>query len=84
MQTSPDGAAATLTVSKENLVATAGPITITFGYTIDGISGGGGEAQLTLSARQTREESARIKVEDNGDLVISKNQYFEGHWKRKQ
>ena len=44
----------------------------------------GGEAQLALSAPQTRDEWARIKVEDNGDLVISKNQYFEGHWKRKK
>lgn len=81
-QTAPNGAAAALKVTKDQLIASSGPITITFGYAIGGLSGG--EAQLNLTAPQTQGETARIKVEANGDLTISRSPYFEGHWKRKK
>jgi prepilin-type processing-associated H-X9-DG protein len=73
--------AATLKVTDDQLVATSGPITITFGYTIDGLLGA--DAQLALTAPQTTGETARIQLAPNGDLLISKNMYFEGQWRRK-
>jgi hypothetical protein len=81
-QRAPNGAAATLKVTKDQMVATSGPITITFGYAVDGILGA--DARLALTAPQTKDESARIQLAPNGDLVIKKNPYFEGQWKRKR
>ena len=81
-QTHPNGTLVTLKVSKDQMVAVAGPITITFGYAIDGLNGP--EAQLALSAPQTKSDTARIRVADNGDLIIAKNMYYEGVWKRKK
>ncbi|MDQ3440325.1 MAG: DUF1559 domain-containing protein [Planctomycetota bacterium] len=81
-QTHPDGTLVTLKVSNDQMVAVAGPIMITFGYAIDGLNGP--EAQLALTAPQTKGETARIRVADNGDLAVTKNMYYEGLWKRKK
>lgn len=82
VQTAPNGPGATLRVTKDQLIASSGPITITFSYAIDGLSGA--EAQLGLTAPQTTGESARIKVEPNGDLTITRNEYYEGSWNRRE
>ena len=81
-QTHPDGTLVTLKVSKDQMIAVGGPITITFGYAIDGLNGP--DAQLALTAPQTKGDTARIRVADNGDLIIAKNMYYEGVWKRKK
>ena len=81
-QTVPGGATATLKVTKDQIVGNAGPITITFGYAVDGLAGA--EAQLALTAPQTKGESARISVLENGNLLITKNPYYGGEWKRKK
>ncbi|HEV2295673.1 MAG TPA: hypothetical protein VGR35_17630 [Tepidisphaeraceae bacterium] len=78
----PNGADATLTVTRDQLIASSGPITITFTYTIDGLSGS--DMQLSLAAPQTQGESARLKLEDSGDLTITRSPFFEGNWKRKK
>jgi hypothetical protein len=80
-QASPDGAAATLKITKDQIIATSGPITITFAYTIDGLSGA--DSRLKLTAPNTKPESAQLSFSDKGVVSISKNQYFEGQWKRR-
>ena len=68
--------------AKDKIVTTSGPVTVTFGYTIDGLAPTG-DAQLALTAPQTREETARLKLAENGDLTIARNRYYQGTWKRK-
>ena len=81
-QIAANGAAATLRVTKDQFIATSGPIAITFGYAIDGVEGA--NARLALTAPQTKGESARLQLAPSGDLVIWKNPYYAGEWKRKK
>ena len=82
-QVAPNGAAATLRVTKDQLIATSGPITVTFAYAVDGLEGAA-NARLALTAPQTKGELARLQLAPNGDLVITKNAYYSGEWKRKK
>jgi hypothetical protein len=82
-QAAPNAPPATLKVTQDQLIAASGPITVTFTYAIDGVNAAG-DLQVALAAPQTKGETARIAISKEGDLVITRNRYYQGTWKRKR
>ena len=66
-----------LQVTKDQLIGSTGPVTITFNYTITNV-GNGGAARVVLSAPETPESAALIKPEPDG-ITISGGQ-LQGKW----
>jgi prepilin-type processing-associated H-X9-DG protein len=66
-----------LQITKDQLIGSSGPITITFGYRIVDI-GDGGVARLVLTAPETTDASTVIEVENDG--VTFKGGQMQGKW----
>jgi prepilin-type processing-associated H-X9-DG protein len=76
VQEQPNGRQIKLNVTKDQLVGSTGPITITFNYTIANV--GDGSAQLVLTAPETPDASTMIRVAPDG-LEIRGGQ-LQGKW----
>lgn len=72
-----------LKVTPDTLVATTGPITITYGYAVDAIGAGGAAvAHVQLTAPDTPASRAVIHIDAAGALTIRGSRYFDGTWKK--
>jgi prepilin-type processing-associated H-X9-DG protein len=76
VQEQPGGRRVKLQVTKDQLIGSTGPVTITFNYTIANV--GDGAAQLVLTAPDTPESSTMIRVDADG-VTMSGGQ-LHGKW----
>ena len=79
VQEQPNGRRIKLNVTKDQLIGSTGPITITFNYTIANV--GDASARLVLTAPDTPESSTALVVEPDGSLTIRGGQ-LEGKWRK--
>ncbi len=68
-----------LQITDKQMIASSGPITIMFDYTVAGI--GGELTRLDLTAPDTPVTHVHIKVQPQG-IAVSGSPYFEGKWMR--
>ena len=68
---------AKLQVTKDQLIGSTGPVTITFNYTITNV-GTGGAARLVLTAPETPDTPAMVKPEADGILITGGQ--LQGKW----
>jgi prepilin-type processing-associated H-X9-DG protein len=68
-----------LQITKDQLVGSTGPVTITFNYTITNV-GTGGAARLVLTAPETPDTPAMLKPEADGILITGGQ--LQGKWQK--
>jgi prepilin-type processing-associated H-X9-DG protein len=66
-----------LQITKDQLIGSTGPVTITFNYTITNV-GTGGAARLVLTAPETPDTPAMVKPEPDGILITGGQ--LQGKW----
>jgi hypothetical protein len=72
-----------MTIDEKKIVATQGPMTLTFNYAITG-QDETGAVVLDLTAPDTKPETAIITIKKDGTLDFGDTGYYDGEWRKEK